>query len=183
MADSAANVTAARRRRDRLGGMRDDSAGRQAIRLSLLPFVDIVFGTIGVFTVVFAVQNVLEAKEGIQPGVDSVVTCVEGDRLTAHWPDGGAAPAGRPDRSLELLGALGNAGRPFRSMILALSGECEKARRQFLKAFERYLDVTEGPVASDRGVPPYVMLELYPIGNAADAQALLRRWRSDGGDE
>ena len=163
--------------------MRDDSAPRQSIRLSLLPFVDIVFGTIGVFTVVFAVQNVLEAKEGIQPGIDSIVTCVEGDRLTAHWPDGTDAPAVRTDRSLELLEEMGNAGRPLRSMILALSGECEDARRRFLKAFEQYLDVTRKPVATDRGAPPYVMLELYPIGDAADAQALLQRWRSDDGDE
>ena len=163
--------------------MRDDSAGRHAIRLSLLPFVDIVFGTIGVFTVVFAVQNVLEAKEGIQPGIDSIVTCVGGDRLTAHWPDGTDAPAVRPDRGLELLEELGSAERPLRSMILALSGECKDARRQFLKAFEQYVDVTRKSMASDRGTPPYVMLELYPIGDAADAQALLDRWRSDDGDE
>lgn len=176
-------VTAARRRLDRRTGTRDDSAGRQVVRLSLLPFVDIVFGTIGVFTVVFAVQNVLEAKEGIQPGIDSIVTCVEGDRLTAHWPDGTAAPADRPDRSLELLEELGNAERPLRSMILALSGECEDARRQFLKAFEQFLDVSGKSMASDRGAPPYVMLELYPVGDAADAQTLVERWRSDGGSE
>ena len=176
-------VATERPRLDRCTGTRDDGAGRRAVRLSLLPFVDIVFGTIGVFTVVFAVQNVLEAREGIQPGVDSIVTCVEGDRLTAHWPDGAAAPAVRPDRSLELLDALGNAERPLRSMILALSGACEKARRQFLEAFERYSDVTRGSLASDRGAPPYVMLELYPIGGAADAQALLERWRSDGDNE
>ena len=183
MAAGAVAATGVRRRLDRGGRFRGDSTARQVIRLSLLPFVDIVFGTIGVFTVVFAVQNVLEAKEGIQPGVDSIVTCVEGNRLTAHWPDGSAAPAAAPDQSLELLGTLSNGERPFRSMILALSGECERARRQFLKAFERYLDVTANPVASDRRAPPYVMLELYPIGDAADAEALLNRWRLDGSDE
>ena len=176
-------VTAARRRSDRRATAREEGAGRQAVRLSLLPFVDIVFGTIGVFTVVFAVQNVLEAKEGIQPGVDNIVTCVEGDRLTAHWPDGTVATAVRPDRSLDLLEALGNAERPLRSMILALGGECEDARRRFLKAFEQYMDVTRKPAASDSGAPPYVMLELYPIGDAADEQALLERWRSDAGNE
>ena len=176
-------MTAARRRLDRRTGTRDDSAGRQAVRLSLLPFVDIVFGTIGVFTVVFAVQNVLEAKEGIRPGVDSIVTCIEGDRLTAHWPDGVTAPAVRPDRSIDLLEELGNADRPLRSMILALGGECEDARRRFLKAFEQYMDVTRRPAASDSAASPYVMLELYPIGDAADAQALLERWRSDAGNE
>ena len=165
------------------GGKTGDSGGsRQTIHLNLLPFVDIVFGTIGIFTVVFAVQNVLEAKEGIQPGVDSIVTCVEGDRLMAHWPDGAAAPAAPPQRSLELLGELGNAGKPFRSMVLALSGECTKARGLFLKAFERYLDVTATAAAAGDGTPPYVMLELYPIGDAADAAALLERWRAEGDD-
>lgn len=139
MVAGAVATTVARRRLNRGGWIRDHSIGRQAVRLSLLPFVDIVFGTIGIFTVVFAVQNVLEAKEGIQPGVDIIVTCIEGDRLSAHWPDGSVSPAEPPYRSLELLGALGDTERPFRSMILALSGECEKARRQFLEAFERYL--------------------------------------------
>ena len=175
-------MRAASRRPDRRALARDEGAGRQAVPMSLLPFVDIVFGTIGVFTVVFAVQNVLEAKDGIQPGVDNIVTCVEGDRLTAHWPDGAAATAVRPARSLDLLEALGNAEKPLRSMILALGGECEDARRQFLKAFEKYTDVTRHS-APNSGAPPYVMLELYPLGDAADEQALLERWRSDAGNE
>ena len=183
MGAGAVVATAARRRINRGGQVRNYDASKQIIRLSLLPFVDIVFGTIGIFTVVFAVQNVLEAKEGIQPGVDRIVTCVEGNRLTAHWPDGGSIPSARPERSHELLGAMGNTESPFRSMILALSGECEKARRLFLKAFERYLDVSANPADDDHGAPPYVMLELYPIGDAADAAALLKRWRSEGGDE
>ena len=177
-----AGRTTARRIR-RVGRTRGRGASRRGVRLSLLPFVDIVFGTIGVFTVVFAVQNVLEAKEGIAPGVDSIVTCVDGDRLEAHWPDGSVAPSAAPQRSLELLGALGDAGRPFRSMILALGGECAEARRLFLKAFERYLDITADPAVADGEPPPYVMLELYPIGDATDAAALLARWRAGGGDE
>lgn len=176
-------MTSAMRRHDRCATARDESSGRQAIRLSLLPFVDIVFGTIGIFAVVFAVQNVLETREGSQPGVDTVVTCIEGDRLTAHWPDGATAPSVRPDRSLELLEALGKADRPLRSIILALGGECEDARRQFLKAFEQYMDVIRRPEASESGTPPYVMLELYPIADAAAERALLERWRSDTGNE
>ena len=170
-------------RRCRRAGILEDGTGRRTVRIVLLPFVDIVFGTIGVFAVVFAVQNVLEAREGIQPGVDSIITCAEGDRLTAHWPDGSVVPPVRPDRSLDLLRGLGDGEKPPRSIILALSGECEQARRQFVDAFERYLDVTESPVGSSSGAPPYVMLELYPIGDAADAQALLQRWRSDRDDE
>ncbi len=171
-------------RTSRSGPSGDRVRSGQTVRLSLLPFVDIVFGTIGIFAVVFAVQNVLKAKEGIQPGVDSIVTCVDGKQLAAHWPDGGAGPSVPPEESLELLTALDNAGRPFRSMILALSGECTKVRTRFLKAFERFLDVTRNaPIAVGRDAPPYVMLELYPIGDAADATALLARWRSDSDDE
>ncbi len=173
----------ARRRPDRRAMAHDEGAGKQTVRLSLLPLVDIVFGTIGVFTVVFAVQNVLEAKVGIQPGVDSIVTCVEGDRLTAHWRDGATAPSVPPDRSLDLLKALGNTERPLRSIMLALGDECEDARRQFLKAFEQYMNITRKPAASDFKAPSYVMLELYPIGNAAAGQALLERWRSDADGE
>lgn len=182
-----ANATRAAGPRTRRGGRRGDGdhvRSGQTIRLSLLPFVDIVFGTIGIFTVVFAVQNVLEAKEGIEPGVDSIVTCTDGKRLTAHWPDGAAAPAAPPEESLELLTALGDSERPFRSLILALGGECAKVRSVFIRAFERYRDVTRhASIAAGRDAPPYVLLELYPIGDESDATALLARWRSEDGDE
>ena len=181
---NAARTAGPRTRRGGRHGDGDHIRSGQTIRLSLLPFVDIVFGTIGIFTVVFAVQNVLEAKEGIQPGVDSIVTCTDGKRLTAHWPDGAAAPAVPPEESLELLTALGDAERPFRSLILALSGECTKVRTVFMKAFERYRDVTRyTSIAAGRDAPRYVLLELYPIGDEADATVLLERWRSEGGDE
>ena len=149
-------------------------------QVSLLPFLDIIFGTIGIFVVAFALQNIVEVKEGIPPGVDSIVICVEGDRLTAHWPDGGSGPVAVPDRSFDLLQAMGDDGRPFRSLILALSGECLDARRAFIEGFERYLEVSEGLDAGDGRAPATLMLELYPIGDAADAEALLKLWRKVG---
>lgn len=147
--------------------------------MSLLPFLDIIFGTIGIFVVTFALQHVVEVKDGIPPGIDSIVTCIEGDRLTAHWPDGSAAPAAAPARSFDLLQTLAADGRPFRSLLLALGGDCFKARLAFLDGFERYLDVSAAGAADGRA-PTGLMIELYPIGDAADAEALLAEWRGGG---
>ena len=149
-----------------------------ATQLSLLPFLDIIFGTIGIFIVTFALQNIVEVEDGIPPGIDSIVTCVEGDRLTAHWPDGSGGPVVAPERSLELLQALAGDGRPFRSLLLALGGDCHAARKAFLDGFERYLDLSTGSAAADDRAPGGLMLELYPLGDEADA--LLKQWREDG---
>ena len=145
--------------------------------MNLLPFLDIIFGTIGIFVVVFAIQNVVEVKEGIPPGVDSIVTCLEGGELIAHWPDGSTEPAAVPQRSFELLQRLAAQGRPFRSLILALSGNCYTARLDFLDGFERYLEASAKTLAVEGRPPAGLMLELYPLGDAADAAALLAAWR------
>ena len=149
--------------------------------MSLLPFLDIIFGTIGIFIVTFALQNLVDVEEGIPPGIDSIVTCVEGDRLTAHWPDGSTEPAVSPERSLELVQALIGDGRPFRSLVLALSGNCHGARMAFLEGFQRYLDISEQSVTVDDMPPTGLLLELYPLGDEADAAALLKEWREGSG--
>ena len=153
-----------------------------AVPMGFLPFLDIVFGTIGIFVVTFALQNIVEVKEGSPPGIDSIVTCVEGDRLTAHWPDGSTGPTAAPERSLDLLQALAGDGRPFRTLLLALGSNCHKGRTAFLDGFERYLDISTRAVASEGRTPGAPMLELYPLGDGADAAALLNEWRG-GGEE
>ncbi len=149
--------------------------------MSLLPFLDIIFGTIGIFIVTFALQNIAEVEDGIPPGIDSIVTCVGGDRLTAHWPDGSTGPAVSPERSIELLQALAGDGRPFRSLVLALGGNCHEARMAFLDGFQRYLDISARSVTADDKPPTGLMLELYPLGDGGDAAALLEEWRKGGG--
>lgn len=161
---------------------RPNAAGVDTVvQMSLLPFLDIVFGTIGIFIVVFALQNVVEVKDGIQPSVDSIVTCLDGGRLTTHWQDGTDGPVAAPERSLDLLQALGEDGRPFRSMILAIGADCFSARQTFMEGFERYLEVSRSAIATDGRTAVDLMLELYPIGGATDAVALLEEWRRGEG--
>lgn len=145
--------------------------GRMGAVVSLLPFLDIVFGMIGVFIVVFALQNIVE--DGAPPSVDSIVTCVEEGRLTAYWPGGEIAGVSTSDRSFELLRSLAEDGRPFRSLILAVGPEC--ARQAFMEGFERYLQAA----VRDERRPVGLLLELYPVGGAAGAAALLEEWRGE----
>ncbi|MCY4515174.1 MAG: hypothetical protein OXC69_08605 [Candidatus Tectomicrobia bacterium] len=152
---------------------------RASAQLSLLPFLDIIFGTIGIFIVAFALQNIVEVKDGIPPSIDSIVTCVDGDRLTAHWPDGSTGPVVAPERSLDMFETLAADGRPFRSLIFALGGDCFRARLAFLDAFERYLEVSAASFPTNGWTSAGLMLELYPIGDVSDAKALLAEWRGD----
>lgn len=159
--------------------MRGYPAGgaRVAVSTGLLPFLDIIFGAIGVFVVVFALQHVAESGEGSPPGVDAIVACVDGDRLAAHWPNGENGPVVAPRRSLDLLRGMADAERPFRSLILAIGPGCFEARGVFMKEYERFLDVSAGPGFPDDRSRADLMLELYPIGGAADARALIDGWR------
>ena len=160
-------------------GSRAGSGRGQGVvaQMNLLPFLDIIFGTIGIFVVVFAIQNIVEVKEGIPPGVDSIVTCVEGGNLTAHWPDGSTGAVAVPERSFDMLQMLAKDERPFRSLILALSGNCYKARLAFLEGFERYLEASAKTITAEGRPPAGLMLELYPIGDESGARALLEDWR------
>lgn len=150
------------------------------VQLSLLPFLDIIFGTIGIFVVAFALQNIVEVEDGVRPSVDCIVTCLDGGRLTAHWPDGTQGPVAVPERSLELLQALGGDGRSFRSMILAIGGDCFSARQAFMEGFEQYLEVSRNAGAASGPEDVDLMLELYPVGGEAHAASLLEEWRTGG---
>ena len=150
-----------------------------AARTGLLPFLDIVFGTIGVFVVVFALQHVIGNNEGAPAGVDAIVVCVDGDRLAAHWPDRESGPVEPPRRSLDLLRAMAASERPFRSLILAIGPGCFEARGTFMKGYERFLDASANPAFPGDRPRADLMLELYPVGGAAGAAALLERWRGD----
>lgn len=153
------------------------TAAHGRARTGLLPFLDIVFGTVGVFVVVFALQHVAGNRETTPAGVDGVVTCIDGDRLAAHWPDGESGPAAAPQRSYELLQRMAESGRPFRSLIVAIGPGCFRARRAFMEGYERFLELSPGPGFPDDRARADLMLELYPIGGAADAGALLDEWR------
>ena len=145
----------------------------------LLPFLDIVFGTIGVFVVVFALQYARETDRGAPPGIDCVVLCLKGDRLTTHWPDGEIGPTAAPGRGTELLQALAATGRPFRSVVFAVGPGCVEARTRFMAAFEEYLDISAGSQTADDADRMAPMLELYPLGSGAAGAALLKEWRGE----
>ncbi len=159
-------------------GERQRGGGPHHGLVSLLPFLDIVFGIIGIFIVVFALQSIVDVNDGVQPSVDCIVTCLDGERLTAHWPDGAQGPVAVPEGSLELLQALGGDGRPFRSMVLAIGGDCVDAREAFMKGFEKYIKNLRNTGAASGPQNVDVMLELYPLGGEVHAASLLEEWRT-----
>ena len=52
--------------------------------LSLLPFLDIIFATIGIFIVVFALQQIVTQASGRQLTVDHLVICADGQLSLIH---------------------------------------------------------------------------------------------------
>lgn len=150
-------------------------------QLSLLPFLDIVFSAIGIFVVVFALQNIVEARDGTPARIDSIISCIDGKRLTAHWPNGTPGPTSGSAESFELLRELAESERPFRSLMFAMTAACLDARRNFLKGFDRFTEFSEvGDPTAESG-PMTVLLEFYPLGDAEDEQRLLEEWRGGPG--
>ncbi|MEZ5583646.1 MAG: MotA/TolQ/ExbB proton channel family protein [Candidatus Competibacteraceae bacterium] len=112
-----------------------DSAAGQA--LNLLPFLDIIFSMIGIFIVVFALQEVMEKTEGHQSAIDHLVICTN-DELMQLYPAEHAQPidftATQIPALLETLGQ--QAG--IRNLVFAFTRSCFNTQNRFQREFFRF---------------------------------------------
>ena len=135
-----------------------------------LPFLDLVFGAIGVFVILFALQALQAPAAGPAAGVDVVVTC-NGDDLVARRAPAGPGLAGRLSASLDLLEELADDGGPLRSIVLAVTPDCTGVRQAFIaRGFDPFVAGRSGAAA---GAAP--QLELWPVADGAAAERLSAR--------
>lgn len=142
--------------------------------LTLLPFLDIIVSLIGIFIVVFALQEVVESQAGRQAATDHLLICTDGNVFLLY-----SLTDPKP-QSFDLLqtAALFEtlAAQPgIRNLTVALSGNCFAARDLLAQTFEQFLQTRR-----DNERRPTLRLNYRPLSARPEAVAeLLAQWRGD----
>lgn len=158
----------AERRRNRRLGRASGSTG-----LSLLPFLDVVFATIGIFLLIFAIQVLARVPEIRHPAPAAIVVCADANRLVYF-----ASPDTEPTtferwQASELVALIADQAAGVANVLLAVGGECG-ARRHFEDAFR---DAAARLADDPDGARPLLRLTQVPLSSAEDAIAtLIVRW-------
>lgn len=160
--------------------MRPSPADNAVVELKLLPFLDLVFATMGILVVIFALQHSALQASGRQLAIDALILCQREDQATLY-ADPAAAPAVyRTHQFPALLESLSGGDQGVRNLVFALTADCFATRRAFEEAFARS---TALPLQERRPGRALVRLAYRPLSaQPGAAEALLSAWREQPAD-
>jgi len=148
--------------------------------LNLLPFLDIIFATIGIFIVVFALQEITTNASGQQLAVDDLVICTDGRSVTFY-----PGPAGEPMNFTErqfpaLFHRLTERAGGVRNLVFAFTGACFDIRRTFAEQFAKMTALFH----ERQTVKTVFRLTFQPLSEQPGAvEQLLAAWRGGSTDD
>lgn len=151
---------------------------RNATPLNMLPFLDIIFSMIGIFIVVFALQEVIRSEAARQPSVDHLVICTQDSEFQLYL-----SPTVDPLRFNRVqlsafFKTLAAQGGGVRNLVFAFSQDCFNTQRRFEREFARFTALTRDQPVSAK---PVVRLAFRPLSAQENAaEKLLDTWRGDG---
>ncbi|WP_089718568.1 hypothetical protein [Candidatus Entotheonella palauensis] len=149
--------------------------------LNLLPFLDIIFATIGIFIIVFAFQEIVEHQQGKLPPVDHFVFCTS-DEAVQVFMSPTASPQGFSRRDIrDFFQMLEAASGGVRNIVFAFDANCFNLQLRFVQQFDRY---TAKRAEDTQGRPTAFQLSLQPLEDKPEAvEAVLQQRRKDKADE
>jgi len=142
---------------------------------SIMPFLDIIFSTIGILIVVFALQEIISNKDRRQPMIDHLIICTEDNRLQLYLnPD--VKPVLFNNLQVPaLLETLAVQQTGVRNLVFALTSACFNTQRLFEQEFTKFATLANDRQASEKTV---FRLIFRPLSVQAGAvQQLLDEWR------
>lgn len=106
--------------------------------MNLLPFLDLICSTIGIFIVVFALQEVAASTSGRQLNTDYLVICTAEQTVVFY-----ASPTVEPVKFAEeqlsdLFATLSRQGGGVRNLAFAFTSACFGTRRTFEEKFAEF---------------------------------------------
>lgn len=151
--------------------------------LSLLPFLDIIFATIGIFIVVFALQKIVPQASGRQLTVDHLVICTD-ERTVSFYPGPTREPATFTSRQFPaLMNSLAESAGGVRNLVFAFTGACFETRRTFEEEFAKMTALFHAQQAK-RADQTIFRLAFQPLSAQPGAvERLLAAWRSGSSDD
>ena len=147
--------------------------------ISLLPFLDIIFSLIGIFIVVFALQQIIESQSARLAAVDTLITCGDGRNFDLY-ADPGAEPVRFERTGLGALFGQLAAVPGVKNLVFAFSSACFNERDRFQREFARFSDLLGQRPGAEK---PSFRLVYRPLSSSPEAVAdLLGRWRGTDTD-
>lgn len=145
-----------------------------AMSLSLMPFLDVVFATIGIFVLIFAVQVLARTPQPRQPVPFALVACTDAKGFVYF-----AAPDAPPERwerwrADALVGVIAERAKGVANVLFAVGADCIAPRRDFMEAFQAASARLSG---DPEGARPLLRLTQWPLSSKPEAVAtLVARW-------
>lgn len=145
-----------------------------AVEMNLLPFLDLICSTIGIFIVVFALQEVAANSSGRQLNTDYLVICTAEHAVTFY-----AGPTTEPVNFTEwqfpdLFTALSKQGGGVRNLAFAFTSACFNTRRTFEEKFAEFTALLH----DRRDNKAVFRLAFRPLSvQTGAAEQLLAAWR------
>jgi hypothetical protein len=150
-----------------------------AAALTLLPFLDIVFSTIGVFVIVFVLREVVRAPQegGRRPAIDSLIVCTSDRDLTLYLTPHAPPRAFTAVQLPQVFEAFTADGGGIRNLVFALTRDCIGMRQQFEEALANFTALHR---RQRERAAAAVRLAFRPLAeHPAAAAQLLAAWRGE----
>lgn len=156
-------------------------AEEDTLALNLLPFLDIIFATIGIFIIVFAFQEIVERQQGKLPRVDHFVFCTS-DEAVQVFMSPSASPLSFSRRDIrDFFKTLEEVSGGVRNIVFAFDANCFSLQLTFVRQFDHY---TAKWAEDAQGNPTALHLSLQPLEDKPEAvEAVLQQWRKDKAHE
>lgn len=145
-----------------------------AVEMNLLPFLDLICSTIGIFIVVFALQEVAASASGRQLAIDYLVVCPTEQEVTFYSAPT-AEPAGFTQQQFPALFArLAQRQDGIRNLVFAFTSACFDTRRAFEEEFAEFTALLH----DRRDSQAIFRLAFRPLSTQPGAvEQLLTAWR------
>ncbi len=157
--------------------MRSRKAEQPITGLSLLPFLDIIFSSIGIFIIVFVLQNSISNTRSHALAVDALVICTS-DHQVDFYPDRHAKPVHFNDVQISLLfDSLVRQDGHIRNLVFAFTRNCFESRWRFENEFSKFTAL----FYERQNEKVTFHLAFRPLSTQPDAVLdLLAMWRGEG---
>ncbi|MCB9948362.1 MAG: hypothetical protein H6842_11110 [Rhodospirillaceae bacterium] len=156
-------------------------AGSGFPRLLLLPFLDIVFSTIGIIVVFIAVHITRSERPFYPPDTDHIAVCVEPSSIDLYVSRQTDPVAISVDQITEVIETVAAEATGVTNMVFAFNESCFGLRRALHASYRNAIRLQEDVEAADaQTAMPVFRLRDWPLeSDTAAADRLIARWRGE----
>jgi len=145
-------------------------------QLSLMPFLDILFCAIGIFIILFSIQDIISKKKDVSLQADVLIICLNKNKLIWVGHDNESKYEIDADQMIEKLKHLIKTTKTAPHLLIALKPDSFKTWAQLLKQLDSYSQYDE----KDNSINFNPIKTLWPLPDNNNSEyELIQQWRSN----